>query len=209
MELFLSGFIPLATAHFIALLSPGVDFFILVSTSSKKGKLAGVYTAFGISIANGIFIAFALLGIVLIKNNPTILETIKILGVIYIIYISYNLIVSKQRKLFIDKNIKIKNNISFLKEFLKGFLSAILNPKNSIFYFTLFSLFSFDNIPFLYQTIYAIWMFLIVLIWDIFIVFLINHKKNRNFLQKYSNLIEKISGIILFFIACIIIFNTL
>lgn len=205
MELFLNGFIPLASAHFIALLSPGVDFFILLSTSTTKGKIAGICTAFGIAIANGIFIIFALLGVILIKNNPMILKTIKILGIVYILYISYNLIIKSQKQFFSNNSCKNKKDISFFKEFIKGFLCAILNPKNSIFYLTLFSISSFENTPILYQNIYALWMFFIVLFWDILIVYIFNHKKNRNLIEKYSNQIQKICGYILLFIACLLI----
>lgn len=207
LEIFMQGFIPLALAHFIALLSPGADFFILVSTTSKEGKTSGILTASGIVFANAIYIILALFGIMLILNNPLIFISIKILGAIYLLYISYHLITSKKRELFNKNKITFKKNL--LKSFIKGFLSAILNPKNSIFYFTMFSISLNDNIPFNYQILYAIWMFLAVLIWDIFIVILINAKQNREFIQKYSNKIEKISGIILAMLACIIIFNSL
>lgn len=50
-------------------------------------------------------------------------------------------------------------------------------------------------------------MFLTVLSWDIFIVYLVSSKRNRIFIEKYSNVIEKSSGLILFFIALIIILN--
>ncbi|WP_419767836.1 LysE family translocator [Arcobacter sp.] len=197
IDIFIQGFIPLALAHFIALLSPGADFFILVSSSSKNGKAAGILTAFGIAFANGLYILFALFGILLIQNNQILFISIKLVGALYLLYLSYHLIFSKQRELFKnDKNIKRTKEL--LKNFLKGFLSAILNPKNSIFYFTMFSISSTHKIPLDFQIIYAFWMFFVVLFWDIFIVYLINSKNNRVLIQKYSNKIEKISGVILF-----------
>ena len=139
LELYLQDFLLLAFAHFLALISPGVDFFIIINSSLKYGKKFGIITAFGIAIANLIYILLALYGITIIKENIYIFNTLKILGSLYLFYISYHLIQSKKRNLF-SKQIKHSNDNKSLECFIKGFISAILNPKNFIFYFTMFSI---------------------------------------------------------------------
>lgn len=208
MEIYLSDFLALALAHFVALLSPGVDFFIILSNSSKYGKLSGIITSIGISFANLVYIVLALFGITLIKDNELVFSIIKILGSIYLFYIGYLLLSSRKRKLFTEEIESQKSKKDIFKYFSIGFLSAILNPKNSIFYFTMFSISIKSNTPFSLQVFYASWMFLAVLIWDIFIVYLITNKNSRKFLEKYSNFIEKISGIILLLISVFILFNS-
>lgn len=208
MEIYLSAFITLALAHFVALLSPGVDFFIILSNSSKHGKLSGIVTSFGISVANLVYILLALLGISLIKDNENIFLVIKLLGSLYLIYIAFMLLKTKKRELFSKEEIKIKSKKRLIKYFSMGFLSAILNPKNSIFYFTMFSISINITTPLFIQTFYALWMFLAVLFWDIFIVYLVTNKKSKYIFQKYSNHIEKISGLILLFIASFIIIDS-
>lgn len=207
MEIYLEDFITLALAHFLALLSPGVDFFIILSNSSKYGKLSGIITSLGIAFANLFYILLALFGITIIKDNELIFTSIKILGSLYLFSIGYLLLSAKKRELFSKKIEKQENKKDLLKYFSIGFLSAILNPKNSIFYFTMFSISIQNDTPFFMQSFYAIWMFLAVLFWDIFIVYLVSNKKSRLFMNKYSNLIEKISGVILLIIASIIMFN--
>ncbi len=206
-EIFLA-FIPLALAHFVALLSPGADFFILISNTSKGGKISGISTSFGISFGNLFYILLALFGISFIKSFQEIFILIKILGALYLVYIAFSLLRTKKRDIF-SKNSKIerKVDISLKKSFYQGFLSSILNPKNSIFYFTLFSIAIKENTSFIVESFYAIWMFLAVLFWDIFIVNLLSSKKAKIFMQKYSNKIEKISGIILALIAFLILIN--
>jgi len=208
MEIYLTSFISLALAHFVALLSPGVDFFIILSNSSKYGKFSGIITSIGIAFANLVYILLALFGITLIKDNQFIFMSLKILGSLYLLYIGYLLLTSKKRELFSQKIEKKENKKDIFKYFSVGFLSAILNPKNSIFYFTMFSISIQNDTPFFIQSFYATWMFIAVLFWDIFIVYLVTNKKSRIFMEKYSNLIEKISGIILFIIGGSIIFNT-
>jgi len=208
MEVYLVGFISLALAHFVALLSPGVDFFIILSNSSKYGKFAGIITSLGIAFANLVYILLALFGISLIKQNESIFLFIKILGSIYLVYIAFMLLKTEKRELFQKEELSRKKSKSIFKYFSIGFLSAILNPKNSIFYLTMFSISINSTTPFFIQSFYAIWMFLAVLFWDIFIVYLVTSKKNKIFIEKYSNHIEKISGLILLFIASFIIIDS-
>ena len=170
MEIYLSDFLTLALAHFLALLSPGVDFFIILTNSSKYGRISGIITSAGIAFANLVYILLALFGITLIKDNELIFTSLKILGSFYLIYIGFLLLSSKKRKLF-NKKIEIQKTKKYIfKYFSIGFLSAILNPKNSIFYFTMFSISIKDNTPSYIQSFYASWMFLAVLFWDIFFV---------------------------------------
>jgi len=208
MEIYLSGFITLALAHFVALLSPGVDFFIILSNSSKYGKLSGIITSVGIAIANLVYILLALLGISLIKENENIFLVIKLLGSLYLVYIAFMLLKTKKRELFENEQIKSKKQKNIIKYFSMGFLSAILNPKNSIFYFTMFSISINNTTPLFVQSFYALWMFLAVLFWDIFIVYLVTSKKSKLFLEKYSNKVEKVCGLILLFIASFIIIDS-
>lgn len=209
MEVYLSGFFALALAHFVALLSPGVDFFLILSNSSRYGRFSGIITSFGISIANLAYILLALLGITLIKDNEFIFNTIKVLGAFYLLYIAYLLLRAKKRELFADKIEKKHTKKDIGKYFSMGFLSAILNPKNSIFYFSMFSISMQNDTPYYIQSIYAIWMFLAVLIWDIFVVYLVTNSKSKIFLENYSNFIEKVSGVLLFIIGSSILLNTL
>ena len=206
LELYLQDFLLLAFAHFLALISPGVDFFIIINSSLKYGKKFGIITAFGIAIANLIYILLALFGITIIKENIYIFNSLKILGSLYLFYISYHLIQSKKRNLF-NKHIKYENGNKLFNSFIKGFISAILNPKNFIFYFTMFSITIEKSTPFSIQIIYALWMFFAVLIWDIFIVYVISLEKIKEVFNRYINLIEKISALFLTFIACMIIYK--
>lgn len=207
LEIFLEGFLLLAFAHFLALISPGVDFFIIINSTLKYSKKAGVMTAFGIALANLVYILLALFGITIIKENIFIFNSLKILGSIYLIYISYHLINSKKKDLF-KNSIENKNSQKLLNSFLKGFISAILNPKNFIFYFTMFSITVEEFTPLFIQVIYASWMFFAVLVWDIFIVYIIGIKKITSFFNTYMSLIENISALFLTFVAFMIIYKT-
>ena len=77
IEIYLQSFLILALAHFLALISPGVDFFIIINTTIKNGKKTGIIVAFGIAIANLVYIVLALFGIIIIKENLFIFNSLK------------------------------------------------------------------------------------------------------------------------------------
>lgn len=134
---------------------------------------------------------------------------IKILGSSYLLYIGYLLLRSEKKRIFKENLDKQKKKKELIKLFSMGFLSAILNPKNSIFYFSMFSIAIENQTPFFIQIFYCAWMFLAVLFWDIFVVYLVTNQKSKIFLEQYTNSIEKISGLVLLIIALLILFNTL
>lgn len=112
MEIYLFSFLSLALAHFVALLSPGVDFFLILTNSTKYGRVSGIITSIGIAFANLVYILLALFSITLIKDNETIFLIIKLLGAFYLFYIGFLLLKSKKENYFqkILKN-KIKRKI--------------------------------------------------------------------------------------------------
>ena len=56
-------FAAVALAHFLALLIPGVDFFLIARTAMTSGWRNATGACLGIAAANGIFIAAAFSGI--------------------------------------------------------------------------------------------------------------------------------------------------
>ena len=209
MEIYLLPFITLALAHFVALLSPGVDFFLILANASKYGRVSGLVTSSGIAFANLVYILLALFGIRLIQDNPLIFITLKLLGSLYLLYIGYLLLSVQKRELFGKKVKRQENKTDWIRDFSMGFLSAILNPKNSIFYFTMFSITLQKDTPFMVQSFYALWMFLAVLFWDFFVVYLVTHQKTKQLLNDYTHYIEKGSGVILVLIAISILIDML
>ncbi|WP_415641346.1 LysE family transporter, partial [Shewanella pealeana] len=64
MDISLIGiFATVAFAHFLALISPGPDFVILVKSAVKNESKKAIGVALGISIANALYIALCLIGV--------------------------------------------------------------------------------------------------------------------------------------------------
>jgi len=191
-------FLLLASAHFLALLSPGPDFFIVVQTALRKPFRHALFACFGITCANAIYIVIAVLGLETIREYQELLTLLKYMGGAYLVFIGYQLLKSPRINLNVEKiNNENGNDLSVITDFIKGFLSGFLNPKNIIFYLSLFTVMVAVDTTFFVRSLYALWMCLIVLLWDVFIVLFVGLDKVKQQLSQWIYFIEKISGLVL------------
>ena len=188
-------FLLLASAHFLALISPDPDFFIIVQTSLKKPLRYAFVVSAGIASANAFYLLIAIFGLEAIKDMSSLTLILKYLGGAYLIFMGIMFL--KSKKIVIRTHEDSIDNGSLKSQFVIGFLSGFLNPKNAIFYLSLFTLMVSPGTSIFTRVLYGVWMSFVVLFWDMSIAVLIGNKvvKERLFSWIYS--IEKFSGIIL------------
>ncbi|WP_434777402.1 LysE family translocator [Neisseria sp. Ec49-e6-T10] len=202
---FPSTFLTLILAHFVALISPGADFFLIIGNSIRHGLKGSIFICVGIAIANGCYIVLAIFGLSVIKNHPLIFLMMEYLGAAYLLWLGYLLIQSSQKN---QQPLQEQSvYLPYPKQFLVGFLSAILNPKNAIFYISLMSSILGNHITLTQQIISGIWLFFTVLIWDCMLALIIGHKKIMTYFTNSIYLIERGSGVILIVIGMGIVYH--
>ncbi|WP_417067021.1 LysE family translocator [Niveibacterium terrae] len=158
----LQSFILIATAHFLALLSPGPDFLLILATSTRHGSRAGVRASAGIALANGVYIAVALAGVSALARSPALLSALGWGGAAYLAWLGAKLLSAKAAD---HPASSAADPAADTAVFRAGFLSGLLNPKNMLFYFSLFSL-GAEQGSALTRTGYGLWMFTVVFCWD-------------------------------------------
>ncbi|MBU5639062.1 LysE family transporter, partial [Geomonas sp. Red69] len=89
--------------------------------------------------------------------------------------------------------------------FTAGFLSAILNPKNAVFYLSLFTVIVSRDTPQAIQPCYGVWMVLAVFFWDLSIARLAGSEKVRCRLDRHAPWIEKCSGGVLLLLGAVLL----
>lgn len=94
-ELFPSAFPALALAHFVALLSPGPDFFLLVGYAVRYRMRGSAGLCVGIAIGNGLYILLAIIGWGILRQLPLLFTVIELLGALYLLWIGSLLIRSQ------------------------------------------------------------------------------------------------------------------
>lgn len=113
-------------------LIPGADTMYIVGRSISQGRKAGVYSVFGIitgSLVHTLLVAFGLS--IILTKSIILFNAIKIIGVIYLVYLGIRMIVDKTNVNF-QANVSSKLNIR--KIYVQGLLTSLTNPKVALFF---------------------------------------------------------------------------
>ena len=86
---------------------------------------------------------------------------------------------------------------SLRKQILLGLGSALLNPKNALFYLALMTALLGPNVTLLQQATCGVWMVLVVLVWDLALVSLMGLPAVQQRLSRSLWLIERAAGAVL------------
>ena len=184
-------FLILASAHFLALLSPGPDFFLIMQTSLRLPLRYGFAICSGIALANGVYLLLAVLGFEVVSDTTWLLSLLKYLGALYLLFLGIMLLRSSQRTYDNQEEGSFLHIESMRRQFFIGFMSAILNPKNIIFYFSLFTVMVSSETGFFTRCIYALWMMSIVFLWDCLVARTISREKVKRWLGNCIFYIER------------------
>ena len=188
----------LVGAHFLALLSPGPDFFLLLNHSLTHGRRAGYRTALGIACANGIFIAAALCGITWLQTNQHAYRVMYWCGCGYLTWLGWQFMNATPSKIEVNSKPASQLNPSF---FARGFASGRMNPKNALFYLTLFTVLSGKENSGIGRSLAGVWMFFAVLIWDCMVCWIITQPRVLSAFSIRQTLVNRASAVMLFCIA--------
>ncbi len=198
----LSIFITVAIAHFLALISPGPDFVLVVKSAIKNEGKNAIGVALGIASANAVYIGLCLVGVgSILAASVSVMIALKIIGGLFLIYLAVQALRARKNS-YSDLDMAEHENAStikttFFKEFITGFMSGILNPKNLLFYLSLFTVVLTPEVGFAFKLGLGIWMTVIVFLWDLSIIFLLSTDKVRSKFTKVAYYIDKITGVLL------------
>ncbi|EMH6402217.1 LysE family translocator [Providencia rettgeri] len=129
--------IAVATITILAVISPGPDFAMVTRNSYTYGIKTGLLCALGIAIGVQVHVFYTVFGITLvIMNSPTLFLIVKLIGVIYLVYIGFKSLTNKVK---ISSNNAASRPLSALNAFKNGFLTNALNPKTMFFVVSVYS----------------------------------------------------------------------
>lgn len=196
--MFPSEFLLLAGAHLLALASPGPDFLLLVRAALRHGRRNGVGTSLGIALGNGAYIALALGGFSLLQQSPALLVAMKWAASVYLAWLGWMFMRSSlQAPALPQAGEAPSRRAGFGAGMAAGLLSAVLNPKNGMFYFGLFTLMVGARTGMALKLLYGLWMFCAVFAWDAAIVWAVSRRGAVAWLGRALPLVERGAGLLL------------
>ncbi|MFT8809456.1 LysE family translocator [Gluconobacter sp.] len=201
-------FLMIAAAHFLALLSPGPDFFLIARNSLSSGWRVASGACLGIAVANGVFIVAAFAGLAALKQDSAWFVILQLTGCAYLLYLGVLFIrhagTSGLGSVLTQDGHVARSSLHFgawRRAAGTGFLSGILNPKNALFYASLAAMLTGPQASAGWKAFYGIWMFSVVLLWDLLVAVTIG---NRAILRRFARVLpwlERVSGAMLILLA--------
>lgn len=198
----LDTFLLVAGAHFLALLSPGPDFFLIVRTALLYGWRRAAGVCMGVALANGLFIALAWTGVAAVRPGSTAYAALQWGGCGYLAWLGWCLLRSPGTPIALDgapPAAAAAPAPGWARALRMGLASGLLNPKNALFYASLFTMLA--GVPRGVQALYGAWMVSAVLGWDLLVAATAGHPAVvRRFAQRLR-WIERGTGAVLLAIA--------
>ncbi|MDP5238990.1 LysE family translocator [Uliginosibacterium sp. 31-16] len=188
-------FLLLAGAHFLALLSPGPDFFLLIHTALAHGRRAALRVALGIACANGVFILAAIAGLGLLSEQPLAFALLHWAGCVYLAWLGW--LFWRAPPTVLEPVAGMHAALPAMRHGLRGFLSGILNPKNALFYLSLFTVLAGPASSPLARAGAGLWMFAAVLGWDCLIGWAFTRGEVRRRFERRQTLLQRGSACVM------------
>ena len=183
-------------------ITPGTPRIVIISYSMNYGVKKCVWTALGDVTANIIQATLVIFVIgSFISDNLKLLNTIKWIGIIYILYLAYDIYKSPPKSINSDK----KSEKSFLSFYKDGFLVAGTSPKAWMFFPFIFPQFIDFNSNYIAQFIILITTYVILDFLSL-IGYAILANKMITWVKANAKIINTISACVLIIIASIIAF---
>ena len=184
-------------------ITPGTPRIVIVSYSMNYGVQKCVWTALGDVTANIIQATLVIFVIgSFLSDNPTILNTLKWLGIAYLTYLAYDIYKSRPK----DINTKDISDKSFFSFYKDGFLVAGTSPKAWMFFPFIFPQFIDFNSNYIAQFIILITTY-VVLDFLSLVGYAILANKLIVWIKANPKIINTISACVIILIAIIIAFT--
>ena len=180
------------TVCLLGAMSPGPSMAIVIHNAIFKGRYNGILTSIGHGIGIAIYATFAVLSLgLIIETNIFIFNSLKILSIIFLIFIGMKSILNKERLNLEKKDVKEKT-ISFLQ----GFSISILNPKILVWFIAIYSQFMSVNNELIFNIYLVSIAGIVDACWYIFLTIAVTTASALSFFQAKIMLIQKVQGFI-------------
>ena len=188
----------------IGAMSPGPSMALIIRNSIKYGRISGILFSLGHAIGIGIYATVSVLGLQFILiNNLLLFNAIQFCGSVFLLILGILFLRDTAH------NLSLENEQKNVNSFMQGFAISILNPKILIWFAAIFSQFieiSSTNFVKLAMVLIAS---SIDGLWYIILTIVVTGFGLKQFLEHNTNIIQKISGVVLISISIIILYKTL
>jgi RhtB (resistance to homoserine/threonine) family protein len=189
-------FLTLATAHALAVASPGPDFALVLRQSLAHGRRTALWTSVGIGCGIGVHVSYCLLGLgFVLTRSATVLLVAQYLGAAYLAWLGVQALRARPRADHmptVDRAPVPTDGAAWTS----GFLVNVLNPKAALFFLSLFPLAVSVTTPKLIQAGYGAWMAVTTTAWFSLVAVLFTKADVRAKFLRHGHWIDRALGVV-------------
>jgi RhtB (resistance to homoserine/threonine) family protein len=176
---------------------PGPNFAMTLRNSLTRSRRAGLFTAFGVSLGGVGHVTYSLIGIgLLISQSIFLFNTLKRLGALYLIYLGIRALLARKHDHSGPQHTTAAP-LDDLAALRMGFLTCILNPKATLFFFSLFTQVIRPGTPLPTQALYGLTIVACELTWYTFVALASSHRAIRGIFDTALHWVERATGVLM------------
>lgn len=191
----LFSFFVIGALNFLAVISPGPDFAVVVKTALTQPRRPALFTALGVALGILVHVTYCILGLAIVITHSLILfDIVKYCGAAYIIYLGIQGVFAKA-PVSNNQTVSVQAPpLSVWRALQRGFFCNALNPKAGMFFLGLFTLVVKPTTPIWAQMLYGIEMSLITFAWFAFLTVVITHANVKAKIGRLQYYLTKLMG---------------
>ena len=190
------------TIDFLAIMSPGPDFFMVLKNTLTDSLKAGFYTTIGITLGSTIIFALGLFGIgAIVISSKLTFDIIKYLGATYLAYLALKSIFAKVQiyePQMVYQDTKIINKWQYFKS---GLFCNLTNPKAFLFIISLSTYVAELGNPLIDGWFIIFGSGIATLLWFTVVSFIFGQARVRRVFYTKQKIIDIVFGVILLYVA--------
>lgn len=205
----------LAAVHFVALMSPGPDFALVVQNATRYGRQTGLYIALGLSCGILLHSILSLTGVsYLVHQQPTLFALLQLAGGSYLAYLGYGALKAtittlRQPKKNPDESESTSLLLSNKRQaFSRGFATNILNPKALVFFVSLMSSLVPAGMSLSGKGIALVILWSLSLVWFSFLAWALSTQRMQRKVKAAAVYIDGLCGVVFSFIGLSILWQS-
>jgi threonine/homoserine/homoserine lactone efflux protein len=193
--------------YFLAIITPGSNFVMVLNTAMTNSRQASIMTALGVATGSGLFAFAGLFGLILLINNLPYFHLIMgLAGGSYLIFTGVNILWQFSRTCHEQQDAHTSKAALLPSPYRAGLITNLTNPKAWAFYFSLFTLTVTSGYPLWAKYVLTIAMFLISFGWYTSVALLSTNRRFQPLLARIFPVIQGILGLLLIWLGGRLIF---
>ena len=185
--------IPILITLLVGSMSPGPSFFIVAQAAMSKSRTDAIAISIGMGLGAAVFALLASFGLyVVLENIPSLYVFLKIVGGLYLCYLSYKIWYSS--KADNTEELEKSDTHGIYKSFLLGFITQMSNPKTAIVLGGIFAAFLPAEVPAYSYIILCVLTFIVDAGWYILVSVALSTQKAQNTYMKYKRRINLLAS---------------